>query len=55
MANNQMAMYDGYSGKGAHSTDWVQIAKDFLNLAFVGGRHVVKCPCKKCQNYMFLS
>ena len=48
-------MYDGFSDKGAHSTDWVRIAKDFLNLAFTGGRHVAKCPCKKCGNYRLLS
>ena len=55
MADGRRAMYDGFSDKGAHSTEWVQIAKDFLNLAFTGGRRVAKCPCKKCGNYKLLS
>jgi hypothetical protein len=54
MTNDQRVMYDIFSDKGAHSTEWVQITKDFLNVSFSGGSHVVKFPCKKCRNYMFL-
>jgi hypothetical protein len=46
-----MTMYDRFSDKGAQFTDWVQIAKDFLNHAFVGCRHVAKYLCKICRNY----
>jgi hypothetical protein len=48
-------MYDEFSKKGGHSTEWVEIVKDFLNQAFAGGHCVVKCPCKICQNYKFLT
>jgi hypothetical protein len=47
-------MYDEYRDKGADYTECVQIPMDFLNLAFAGGRCVVKCSCKKCRNYKFL-
>jgi hypothetical protein len=55
MVDDRRVMYDRFSDKSAHSTEWVQIANDFLNLAFVGGHRDVKCACKKCQNYRFLS
>jgi hypothetical protein len=54
MADDQRAMYDEFSDKGGHSTEWVQITKDLLNLAFACGCLVVKCPCKKCGNYKIL-
>jgi hypothetical protein len=47
MANDQRVMYEGFSDKGGHSTEQVQITKDFLNLAFFGGPHVAKCPFQK--------
>jgi hypothetical protein len=53
MAEDRRAMYDGFSEKGGHLTEQVQIIKNFLNQAFPGGRRVVKCPCKICRNYMF--
>jgi hypothetical protein len=55
MGEDRRAMYDGFSEKGGHSTDWVQIVKNFLNQAFPGGHHVAKCPCKICWNYRFLT
>jgi hypothetical protein len=39
-------MYNGFSEKAGHSTEWVQIIKDFLNQFFAGSRRVVRCPCK---------
>jgi hypothetical protein len=47
-AEDRRAMYDGFSEKGGHLTEQVQIIKNFLNQAFPGGRRVVKCPCKIC-------
>jgi hypothetical protein len=47
MVDDRREMYDEYGDKGAHSTECVQILKDFLNLAFAGGRCVVKCSYKK--------
>jgi hypothetical protein len=35
MANNQWAMYDGFSDKVAHSAKWFEIAKSFLKLALL--------------------
>jgi hypothetical protein len=46
MTDDRRVMYDGFNDKGAHFMKWVQIANDFLNLAFAGGRHVAKWPCK---------
>jgi hypothetical protein len=45
MANERQAMYDGFSDTGKHSVEWVQITKEFLKLAFAGGRcdRVVGC------------
>jgi hypothetical protein len=47
-------MYDGFSEKSGHSTEWVQIVKHFLSQAFAGGHHVAKCLCKICWNYSFI-
>jgi hypothetical protein len=55
MAKEKSMMYDGFSEKSGHSTEWVQIVKDFLNQAFAGGGHVTKCSCKICQNYRFFT
>jgi hypothetical protein len=38
MAEDQWAMYNGLSDKGAHSIKWFKIAKNFLKLAFAGDR-----------------
>jgi hypothetical protein len=48
-------MYDGFSDKGAHSTEWFWIAKEFLKLAFAGGRREAMCPCSRCCNRRMLS
>jgi hypothetical protein len=55
MVEDRRVMYDEFSEKSGHSTEWVQIIKDFLNQAFVGGRCVAKFLCKICQNYRFLT
>jgi hypothetical protein len=55
MAEDRRVMYDGFSDKGAHSAEWFEIAKNFLKLAFAGGRREVKCPCNRCQNRRMLS
>jgi hypothetical protein len=38
MADEWQAMYGGFIDTGKHSTEWVQITKEFLMLAFAGGR-----------------
>jgi hypothetical protein len=48
-------MYDEFSDKGAHSTEWFEVAKNFLKLAFASDRREVKCPCNRCQNRRMLS
>jgi hypothetical protein len=55
MADNRRAMYDGFSDKGAHSTKWFWIAKEFLKLAFASGRDEAMCPCNRCCNRRMLS
>jgi hypothetical protein len=47
-------MYDRFNDKGAHSTEWFEIAKNFLKLAFPGDRCEAKCLCNKCQNRRIL-
>jgi hypothetical protein len=41
-------MYDGFSDKGAHSVEWLEVAKNFLKLACTGGHRGEKCPCNRC-------
>jgi hypothetical protein len=48
-------MYDRFSDKSAHSTEWFEIAKNFLMLAFAGDCREVKCSCNRCQNRRMLS
>jgi hypothetical protein len=48
-------MYDGFSDKGAHSTEWFEIAKNFLKLAFAGNGHEAKWPCNWCWNRRMMS
>jgi hypothetical protein len=48
-------MYDGFSDTGKHSAEWVHITKEFLKLAFVGGRREGSCPCSRCENRRMLS
>jgi phage terminase large subunit GpA-like protein len=55
MADQRWAMYDGLSDTGKHSTEWVQITKEFLKLAFAGDRREVSFPCSRCENRRMLS
>jgi hypothetical protein len=48
-------MYDRFSGTGKHSTEWVQITKEFLKLSFAGGCREASCPCSRCENRRMLS
>jgi hypothetical protein len=48
-------MYDGFSDKGAHFTEWFEIAKNFLKLAFIGDCREAKCSCNRCWNRRMLS
>jgi hypothetical protein len=48
-------MHDGYGDKGAHSAEWVEVAKNFLKLAFTGDCCEAKCPCNRCRNRTMLS
>jgi hypothetical protein len=48
-------MYDSFNDKGAHSTEWFRIAKEFLKLAFAGGHREAMCPCNRCCNRRMLS
>jgi hypothetical protein len=55
MADERLVMYDGFSDTSKHSTDWVQITKEFLKLAFAGGHRDVSCLCSRCENRRMLS
>jgi hypothetical protein len=55
MAEDRHAMYDVFNEKGAHSTQWFKIAKNFLKLAFAGDRLEAKCSCNRCRNRRMLS
>jgi hypothetical protein len=48
-------MYHEFSDSGKHSTEWVQITKEFLKLAFTGGHREASCPCNRCENKRMLS
>jgi hypothetical protein len=50
-----MAMCDGFNDTGKHSAECVQITKEFLKLAFAGGRREVSCLCSRCENRLMLS
>jgi hypothetical protein len=54
MVEDRWAMYDGFSDKGAHSTEWFEIAKNFVKLAFAGVRREAKYQCNRCRNRMML-
>jgi hypothetical protein len=36
-------MYDRFSNAGKHVVEWVRITKEFLKLAFAGGRREASC------------
>jgi hypothetical protein len=55
MADQRRAMYDGFSDTGKHYAEWVQITKEFLNLAFAGGHCEASYPCSRCENRRMLS
>jgi hypothetical protein len=48
-------MYDGFSDTDKHSTECIQITKEFLKLAFAGGHHEASCPCSMCEYRRMLS
>jgi hypothetical protein len=48
MTDDQWAVYDGFSDKGAHSIEWFEITKNFWKLVFTGDHHKAKCPCNRC-------
>jgi hypothetical protein len=47
-------MYDGFNDTGKHSIEWVRITREFLKLAFTGGRREASCPCNRCENRRML-
>jgi hypothetical protein len=55
MGDDRWAMYDRFSDTSKHSFEWVRITKEFLKLAFAGGRLEASCPCSKCENRRMLS
>jgi hypothetical protein len=55
MADERQAMYDRFSDTGKHSTEWVRITKEFLKLAFAGGRRETSCLYSRCENRRMLS
>jgi hypothetical protein len=55
MVDDRRAMYDGFSDKGGHSTEWVWIIKEFLKVAFAGGHHEASYPCSMYENRRILS
>jgi hypothetical protein len=55
MTDDRRAIYDGFSDKCAHSTEWFKIVKNFLRLAFASDCHEVKCLCNRCWNRRMLS
>jgi hypothetical protein len=55
MVDDRWAMYDGFSDTAKHSAEWVQITKEFLKLAFAGGRREASCLCGRCENRRILS
>jgi hypothetical protein len=55
MADERLAMYDGFSDTGKHSIEWVRVIKEFLKLVFTGGHREASCPCSRCENRRMLS
>jgi hypothetical protein len=55
MAEDRRVMYDGFSDKGAHSTEWFEVTKNFLKLAFASDCREAKCLCNRCWNKRTLS
>jgi hypothetical protein len=55
MDDERRTMYDRFSDTGKHSAKWVRITKEFLKLAFAGGRCEASCLCSRCENRRMLS
>jgi hypothetical protein len=55
MADDRQTMYVGFNDTGKHSNEWVQITKEFLKLAFAGGRREASCTCGRSENRRMLS
>jgi hypothetical protein len=55
MAEDRQTVYDKFSDKGEHSTEWFEVVKNLLKLAFAGDHREVKCLCNRCQNRRILS
>jgi hypothetical protein len=55
MVDKQRVMYDRFSDTDKHSSEWVQITKEFLKLAFIGGHCEVIFLCSRCENRRMLS
>jgi hypothetical protein len=55
MAEDQRMMYNRFSDKGAHSTEWFEITNNFMKLVFTGDRREAKFSCNRCQNRRMLS
>jgi hypothetical protein len=51
MADERLAMYDGFSDTGKHSVKWDRSFK----LAFAAGCCEASCPCSRCEYRMMLS
>jgi hypothetical protein len=47
-------MYDGFSDKGAHSTEWFEVERNFLMLAFASDHHEAKYPCNRCLSMRYV-
>jgi hypothetical protein len=50
IAEDRWVIYDWFSDKGTHSTEWFEIAKNFLKLAFASDCREAKCLCNRSQN-----
>jgi hypothetical protein len=55
MADERRTMYDGFNNTGKRSAEWVRITKEYLTLAFTGGRREASCLCSRCENRRMFS
>jgi hypothetical protein len=55
MADEQHAMYDGFSDTDKHFDEWVRITKEVLKLAFTSDHREASCLCSRCENRRILS
>jgi hypothetical protein len=54
MVDERQIMYDRFIYSGKHFTEWVQITKEFLKLAFDVSYRKASCPCSRCENRRIL-